>query len=81
MACGDVIPSLDQVQSWSPPPPAPPTWASFVASVKAGQSKINGAKKEWVKAIDTFHQGGNSIRKGAELTRGLFEVVLAGKQP
>ena len=81
MACGGTIPSLDQVQSWPPPPPAPPTWASFVISVKARPPKINNAKKEWVDTIDTFHQGGYSIRKGAEMTRDLFEAVLAGKQP
>jgi hypothetical protein len=78
MACGDVIPSLDQVAGWPAPPPG---WAGFVQSVKTGFSKIKNARQQWVKAIDTYHQSGIPIRKGAELTRALFESVLVAKQP
>jgi len=81
VACGDIIPTLDQVESWSPPPPPPPDWSSFVTSVKMGYRQINNAKKHWVDAIDTYHQSGMTIREGTVNARALFETILAAKNP
>ena len=81
MACGDVIPTLSQVQSWPPPPAPPPDWSSFVNSVKTSSKPISDVSKLWVNAIDTFRQKGFPIRQGAELTRAMIETILVGENP
>jgi hypothetical protein len=81
VACGDVIPTLNQVQSWSPPPAPPPDWSSFVNSVRTSSKPIKDVTKLWINAIDTYHQKGFPIRKGTEMTRAMIEAILVGKNP